>query len=187
MGLVQLLENPLIQLVEQNGVVRISNELDNACVTQSGTTWGLVRQGQVNLNINGQYTYEENAGAGVDAYIIDTGIYTAHNDFGGCARWGSNHVDNDDTDGNGHGTHCAGTVCGSLYGVSKACNLVAVKVLSAGGSGSTAGVIAGINWVVNDVLKNVKDMAKKSRQSSSKYVFGWEQVDVNEQCRQCSC
>lgn len=160
MELVKLLESPVVQLVEENGIMRISKG-PKACVTQSGTTWGLVRTGQEDLNINGQYTYEESAGANVQAYVIDTGIYIEHNDFGGRARWGSNHVDTDNTDGNGHGTHCAGTVGGELYGMSKTVDLIAVKVLSAGGSGSTAGVIAGINWVVNDVLSKVKDFSKK--------------------------
>lgn len=144
------LNSPLVEIVEQDGIVRAS-----ACTTQSGATWGLVRTSQQNLNINGNYFYEDSlAGNGIRAYVIDTGIYCAHNDFGNRCVWGTNTVDNSNSDGNGHGTHVAGTIGGSTYGLAKGCTLVAVKVLNAGGSGTTAGVIAGVNWVVTDVNKH---------------------------------
>jgi len=146
-GLELALNSPLVAIVEQDGIVRAS-----ACNTQTGSTWGLVRTSQENLNINGNYYYEDTlTGSGIKAYIIDTGIYTQHSDFGGRAIWGTNTVDNSNSDGNGHGTHVAGTVGGSKWGLAKGVTLVAVKVLNAGGSGTTAGVIAGVNWVVNDV------------------------------------
>jgi subtilisin family serine protease len=84
-------------------------------------------------------------------YVIDTGIYTAHPEFEGRATFLANYAgDGQNTDGNGHGTHCAGTVGSKTYGVAKAAKLYAVKVLDASGSGSNSGVIAGINFAAND-------------------------------------
>lgn len=157
-GLELALNSPHVAIVEQDGIVRAS-----ACNTQTGSTWGLVRTSQTDLNINGNYFYENTlTGVGIKAYIIDTGIYTQHSDFGGRAIWGTNTVDNSDSDGNGHGTHVAGTVGGSKWGLAKGVTLVAVKVLNAGGSGTTAGVIAGVNWVVNDVNNDKRKYGKKA-------------------------
>lgn len=93
-------------------------------------------------------------------YVIDTGIYCGHNDFGNRCVWGENFVDSDNSDGNGHGTHVAGTMVGTTYGLAKSATVKAVKVLSAGGSGSTAGVIAGVNWVVTDAARMAKKLGK---------------------------
>jgi subtilisin family serine protease len=93
--------------------------------------------------------YPDSAGVGIDAYVIDTGIRTSHVQFGGRAFFGANFVDSVNSDGNGHGTHVAGTIGGSTFGVAKRVSLIAVKVLNSQGSGSTSGVIAGINWAVN--------------------------------------
>jgi len=119
------------------------------CNDQTDATWGLVRVSEHDLKIDGHYHYEtESSGAQVDAYIIDTGIFTEHEDFEGRASWGTDTVDNPSpkTDGNGHGTHVAGTVAGKEYGVAKKANLIAVKVLGASGSGTMAGVIKGVDW-----------------------------------------
>ena len=119
--------------------------------TQSPTpSWGLDRIDQRNLPLNSSYTYP-NTGAGVTAYIIDTGILSAHNDFGGRVGAGRDFIDGDTNpaDCNGHGTHVAGTVGGSNYGVAKGVTLVGVRVLGCSGSGSTSGVIAGVNWVAS--------------------------------------
>jgi len=121
----------------------------NVCTVQEGATWGLCRTSEVNLNIDGIYKYDMD-GTGAYAYVIDTGVYWQHNDFEGRASWGANFVDSDNTDGNGHGTHCAGTVGGAHYGMAKKSRIIAVKVLSASGSGAWSGVISGINWVAND-------------------------------------
>ncbi|KAJ3525701.1 hypothetical protein NMY22_g10464 [Coprinellus aureogranulatus] len=94
------------------------------------------------------YVASDAAGAGVDVYVVDTGILTTHKEFGGRARWGTSFVGTS-TDGNGHGTHCAGTIGSITYGVAKKVNLIAVQVLSAGGSGSTSGIISGLNWVAS--------------------------------------
>ena len=115
--------------------------------TQAAATWGLDRTDQRALPLSNGYSYTS-TGAGVTAYVIDTGIRLSHTDFGGRAVSGYDAVDGGSADDcNGHGTHVAGTVGGSSYGVAKGVSLVAVRVLDCNGSGTTAGVIAGIDWV----------------------------------------
>jgi subtilisin family serine protease len=139
----RLAANPAVKYVEQNHTVSLA-------ATQTPTpSWGLDRLDQHNLPLNNSYTYPTTA-SNVNAYGIDTGIRISHSDFGGRATWGTNTVDSTNTDCNGHGTHTAGTVGGSTYGVAKGVHLVAVKVLDCNGSGSNAGVISGINWVTNN-------------------------------------
>jgi len=121
-----------------------------ASITQTGATWGINRISQRNLPLSGTYVYNSIAGQGVDVYVIDTGILTTHNDFGGRASFVFTAITGEaNSDLNGHGTHCSGTIAGSLYGVAKQASLKAVKVLSASGSGTTAGVISGVNYVTN--------------------------------------
>ncbi|MFB7709713.1 S8 family peptidase [Streptomyces sp. NPDC056105] len=117
--------------------------------------WGLDRIDQGDLPLDNSYTGPESAGSGVTAYVIDTGIRISHRDFGGRARYGWDFVDGDATaqDGNGHGTHVAGTVVGSGHGVAKKADVVAVRVLDDAGSGTTAQVIAGIDWVTKHARK----------------------------------
>jgi len=134
--------------VEEDGV---AHALQAQCNTQSGATWGLVRTSQRQLNLDGRYFYgDDQTGDGVTAYVIDTGILTTHVDFTSGttsrAKWGTNTVDRVDQDQNGHGTHCAGTIGGNTYGMAKDVHLIAVKVLNAGGSGTWAGVVSGIDW-----------------------------------------
>ncbi|MFD2764706.1 S8 family peptidase [Micromonospora eburnea] len=141
----RLAADPAVAYVEQDRVV-------TAQATQTGATWGLDRIDQRNLPLNGSYTYP-NTASNVRAYIIDTGIRITHSDFGGRASWGTNTVDSNNTDCNGHGTHVAGTVGGNTYGVAKGVRLIAVKVLNCSGSGTTAGVVNGVNWVTANAVK----------------------------------
>jgi subtilisin family serine protease len=130
-----------------------SIELDGmvtADTTQTGATWGLDRIDQRSRPLSGTFTYTR-TGAGVKAYIIDTGIRFAHSQFGGRAINGTDTVDGGSADDcNGHGTHVAGTVGGSTYGVAKGVTLVAVRVLNCSGSGTNSGVIAGVDWVTGN-------------------------------------
>jgi len=149
-----LKEDPRIAYIEQDRRIHIESVQNNA-------PWGLDRLDQNNLPLNNAYE-TGNGGAGVNAYIIDTGILLTHQDFQGRARSGFDFVDqdNDATDCNGHGTHVAGTVGGALHGVAKNVNLIAVRVLDCEGSGSFSGVIAGIEWVTaNHVGPAVANMS----------------------------
>ncbi|GLY07340.1 S8 family peptidase [Actinoplanes sp. NBRC 101535] len=134
-----------VAYVEQNQVVRLN-------ATQSNATWGLDRIDQRARPLSTTYTYPVTA-SNVTAYIIDTGIRYTHNDFGGRATFGYDAVGTGGVDCNGHGTHVAGTVGGTTYGVAKAVKLVGVRVLNCSGSGTTAGVVAGINWVTSNAVK----------------------------------
>ena len=127
------------------------------------TAQGLVRvshREEVSFKNFGQYLFNSHGGEGVTAYVIDTGINIKHVEFEGRARWGKTMPANDvDEDGNGHGTHCAGTIASRKYGVAKKAELVAVKVLGSGGSGSMADVTGGVLWAVEDAIKATKEMA----------------------------
>lgn len=115
---------------------------------QTGATWGLDRIDQPYRPLNGTYRYTS-VGTGVTAYVIDTGILTSHTQFGSRASGGFTAIGdgNGTNDCNGHGTHVAGTIGGSTYGVAKNVRLVAVRVLDCSGSGSWSGVISGIDYV----------------------------------------
>lgn len=94
-----------------------------------------------------KYLYNADGGDGVDVYVVDTGINVDHVEFEGRASWGKTVPANDvDEDGNGHGTHCAGTIASRKYGVAKKANVIAVKVLGSNGSGSMSDVVGGVAW-----------------------------------------
>ncbi|MEK6301405.1 MAG: S8 family peptidase [Acidobacteriota bacterium] len=137
----KLSSDPRVKFVEEDSIM-------SANITQNNPPWGLDRIGQRDLPLNQTYSYTT-TGSGVNVYIIDTGIRRTHTQFGGRAFVGFDSVgDGQNTnDCNGHGTHVSGTVGGSTYGVAKAVRLFAVRVLNCSGSGSNAGVIAGVDWV----------------------------------------
>ena len=139
--------DPSVAYVEQDSLV-------HADATQSPVpSWGLDRIDQRNLPLNNSYTYP-NTASNVHAYIIDTGIRFSHNDFGGRASSGFDAIDGGTADDcHGHGTHVAGTVGGSSFGVAKGVQLVGVRVLNCSGSGTNAQVIAGVDWVTQNAIK----------------------------------
>ncbi|MER5310187.1 S8 family serine peptidase [Streptomyces sp. NPDC002773] len=145
----KLAADPAVKSVVQNRVFKING------TQPSPPSWGLDRIDQRGLPLNQSYTYPDTAGQGVTAYIIDTGVRISHSDFGGRAFNGFDAVDNDNVaqDGNGHGTHVAGTVAGTAHGVAKKAKIVGVRVLDNNGSGTTAGVVAGIDWVTRNAVK----------------------------------
>ena len=140
----RLRDEPRVSYIEADQRVRVVD-------TQSPATWGLDRIDQRNLPLSNSYTYNA-TGSGVKAYIIDTGIRKSHTEFGGRAIDGTDRVDGSlpTADCNGHGTHVAGTVGGTTYGVAKQATLVAVRVLDCNGSGTTSGVIAGVDLVTSN-------------------------------------
>ena len=133
--------SPLVTRVEADSEVRLDT-------TQTGATWGLDRIDQRALPLSKSYTYEA-TGAGVTAYVIDSGILTAHTEFEGRASLGLDLVrTNNGQDCNGHGTHVAGTIGGKTYGVAKAATLIAVRVFDCSGGSAWSTIIEGIDWVV---------------------------------------
>ncbi|MGK5631862.1 S8 family peptidase [Streptomyces sp. URMC 123] len=143
----RLAADPRVAYVEQDSKVSISD-------TQSGATWGIDRIDQRNLPLSGTYTYNTTA-SNVRIYVIDTGVRTSHQDFGGRASVGTDTVGDGQNgkDCHGHGTHVAGTTAGTLYGVAKGAKVVGVRVLNCQGSGSNSGVIAGVDWVTGNAVK----------------------------------
>jgi subtilisin family serine protease len=143
-ALERLAKDPNVESIEQDRIVVLQGD-------QVDPPWGLDRVDQRSGTRNSRYSYA-NTGAGVTAYVIDTGILESHVDFGG--RVGAGYTAYTDgrgtTDCNGHGTHVAGTIGGSTYGIAKAVSLIPIRVLSCSGSGSISGVIAGINWAISD-------------------------------------
>ncbi|WP_245886445.1 S8 family serine peptidase [Umezawaea tangerina] len=145
-GAKKLAAEPSVDYVAQNHVVTKQGDQPNP------PSWGLDRIDQRRLPLDSNYHYESTA-ANVNAYVIDTGIRTTHVDFGGRATFDFNAVDTDNSDCNGHGTHVAGTIGGTQYGVAKSVRLHAVKVLDCGGNGTIAGVAAGVDWVTANKVK----------------------------------
>lgn len=127
---------------------------------EKNAPWGLARishRDSLSFGTFNKYLYAQEGGEGVDAYVIDTGTNTEHVDFGGRAYWGKTIPDNDeDADGNGHGTHCSGTIAGEKYGVAKMANVYAVKVLRSSGSGTMSDVVKGVEWAAEAHIKKAK-------------------------------
>ncbi|EPS37858.1 hypothetical protein H072_8474 [Dactylellina haptotyla CBS 200.50] len=149
--------HPDVEYVEKDSKVYASEE-DHE--TEKGAPWGLARishRDRLNFGSFNRYEYTGLGGEGVNVYVIDTGTNYDHVDFEGRAHWGKTIPANDeDRDGNGHGTHCSGTIAGKKYGVAKKASVYAVKVLKSNGSGTMSDVVKGVEWAVTDHLKKAK-------------------------------
>lgn len=163
--------NPLVKFVEKDSIV-YANEFD----IQKGAPWGLARVSHrqpLSLNSFNQYLYDTSGGKGVTSYVIDTGINVKHVEFGGRAKWGATIPSGDeDLDGNGHGTHCAGTIASESYGVAKDAEVVAVKVLRSNGSGSMSDVVKGVEFAAKSHQDAVKASKKGFKGSTANMSLG---------------
>jgi len=153
-ALKNILGMPEVAYVEQDSIMTIFG------TQKAPPSWGIPRVSQRGIlqGVRPSYKYPDSAGAGITAYVIDTGIDVKHPDFQGRAVFGKSFVVNGTTDDNGHGTHVAGTIGGKTFGVAKKVNLVGVKVLDLNGGGRTSDVIKGVDWA----LKNAKDKKKRA-------------------------
>ncbi|KAH0432145.1 hypothetical protein CcaCcLH18_06643 [Colletotrichum camelliae] len=160
----EIKKSPEVALVEPDYYMYLSDFVveevnpKRALTTQSGATWGL---GTISHRTSGstQYVYDTSAGANTYAYVVDSGVLNTHTQFGGRATLGYNVFSSAHVDSIGHGTHVAGTIGGSTYGVAKQTNIISVKVFE-GRQSTTSAILAGFNWAVNDIVS-------KSRASRS--------------------
>lgn len=146
--LAALRRSPQVLLIEQDAAV--DNALDTTQLNPPA--WGIDRIDQRNLPLSASFTYT-GTGAGIHAYIIDTGIDRSHPNFGGRATFDFNAIDTNNTDCNSHGTHVAGTIGSASYGVAKAVRLHGVKMLNCSGSGTTSATINAVNWVRTNAIR----------------------------------
>ncbi|KAI7821230.1 putative subtilase-family protease [Gamsiella multidivaricata] len=163
-ALKELLAADEVDFIEQDAIISLQGS------QTSPPSWGLTRVSERNLGLTQPYLYNDAAGQGVTAYVVDTGVYAAHSDFGGRATFGANFISGSaNTDENGHGTHVSGTIGGTKYGVAKKVSIVGVKVLDAQGSGATSGVVAGMDWVAARAVpgKSVVNMSLGGSKSSA--------------------
>ncbi|KAK9447242.1 peptidase S8/S53 domain-containing protein [Limtongia smithiae] len=151
----QIRRHPDVLYVERDSMVFASE-----ATIEKNAPWGLARVSHrpaLNFGTFNQYVYDAEGGEGVTAYVIDTGINVDHVDFEGRALWGKTIPTGDaDADGNGHGTHCSGTVAGSKYGIAKKATVVAVKVLRSNGSGTMSDVIKGVEFAAESHAAEAK-------------------------------
>ncbi|KDQ56403.1 hypothetical protein JAAARDRAFT_179929 [Jaapia argillacea MUCL 33604] len=157
---------PEVAYVELDQVVRTMDigPVGEKMETQKSAPWGLARvshRAKLTFGTFTKYVFDPSGGEGVDVYVVDTGINVNHEEFQGRAFWGKTIPQNDvDEDGNGHGTHCAGTIASRKYGVAKGANVIAVKVLGSNGSGTMSDVVGGVVWAAQEAAK--KDAAARA-------------------------
>lgn len=157
------LTDSALQALKENSDVEhiVKNTLVHTCVnTQDDAPWGLQRISQQlplryrsnTADLSYHYTWDA-AQQKVDVYVVDTGVFIQHTEFQGRARWGKTFGGYADADGNGHGTHVAGTIAGARVGIAKNANIIAVKVLGDNGSGPTTDILAGLRWVEQEAAR----------------------------------
>ncbi|OAA63900.1 sublitisin-like protease [Cordyceps fumosorosea ARSEF 2679] len=176
----QIRNHPDVEAIERDSIVHTTVPVttkhavtDDTCKheEEKQAPWGLARishRDTLGFSTFNKYLYAEEGGQGVDAYVIDTGTNIDHVDFEGRAQWGYTAPDGDaDEDGNGHGTHCSGTIAGKKYGVAKKANVYAVKVLRSNGSGTMSDVIKGVDWAAKKHEEQVQ-LAKDGKRKGFK-------------------
>ncbi|KAJ2900345.1 hypothetical protein MKZ38_002478 [Zalerion maritima] len=174
----QVRSHPDVEYIERDSIVHTMTpvEEEDKCdaETEKNSPWGLARishRDSLNFGTFNKYLYSSDGGEGVDVYVIDTGCNTEHVDFEGRAHWGKTIPTGDaDVDGNGHGTHCSGTIAGHKYGVAKKASVYAVKVLKSNGSGTMSDVVKGVEWAATshlDAAKAAKDGKRKGFKGSA--------------------
>jgi len=149
--IIDIFNSPEVEYVEADTKVHL-----NDIVAQTNAPIGLERLSHTEVGQRG-YIFDDKAGEGVTVYVVDTGVMVEHSEFGGRAVFGANFVQTDrtDSDENGHGSHVAGTIGGSTFGVAKNANIVSVKVLDSQGAGANSGVIGGMQWIIDDVTDKI--------------------------------
>ncbi|KAF2874489.1 alkaline serine protease P32 [Massariosphaeria phaeospora] len=170
-ALAQLQTLDSVEYIQQDAQVTTQ-----AWQAQTGAPWGLGRISNLEVG-NSTYVFDDTAGEGTCSYVIDTGIEVTHPEFEGRAEWLENFTgDGQAVDGQGHGTHVAGTIGSASYGVAKKTKLYAVKVLDSSGSGTFSGVIAGIDYASTD--SQTRDCPKGSVANMS--LGGGKNTAVNQ-------
>ncbi|KAJ5442824.1 Peptidase S8/S53 subtilisin/kexin/sedolisin [Penicillium cf. griseofulvum] len=168
----QVRRHPDVDYIEKDSEVRTMTD----GTVEKNAPWGLARishRESLSFGNFNKYLYAEEGGEGVDAYVIDTGTNVKHVDFEGRANWGQTIPQGDaDEDGNGHGTHCSGTIAGMKFGVAKKANVYAVKVLRSNGSGTMSDVVKGVEWAAEAHIKKSKKGDKKFKGSVANMSLG---------------
>jgi subtilisin family serine protease len=136
--------------VEENGEYRQSANISQSCTTQLNPVWNLDRLDQDRLPLDRRYNWPQLSNF-VEVFVVDSGVRITHREFSGRASWGINTIDNENIDGSNHGTHVAGTVAGTTFGVCKHCRVVAVKVLDRRGIGTLVSILAGLQWISSNI------------------------------------